>query len=79
VVLTPAHERHFRPFIVRKQQLARGFAASFAPRTSFGLLVRDQVIRLTAVPVIGDFLMRRFLGDDLVLPDYPAASSGHPR
>jgi 2-polyprenyl-6-methoxyphenol hydroxylase-like FAD-dependent oxidoreductase len=70
------YERHFRPFIVRKQQLARGFAASFAPRTSFGLFVRDQVIRLTAVPVIGDFLMRRFLGDDFVLPDYPAAHPG---
>jgi 2-polyprenyl-6-methoxyphenol hydroxylase-like FAD-dependent oxidoreductase len=71
------YERRFRPFIERKQQLARGFAASFAPRTSLGLFVRDQVLRLTAIPVIGDFLMRRFLGDDFVLPDYPPALSGH--
>jgi len=26
--------------------------------------------------VIGDFLMRRFLGDDFVLPNYPPAFSG---
>jgi 2-polyprenyl-6-methoxyphenol hydroxylase-like FAD-dependent oxidoreductase len=70
------YERRFRPFIQRKQQLALGFAASFAPRTSIGLFVRDQVIRLTAIPVIGDFLMRRFLGEEFVLPDYPSASSG---
>jgi 2-polyprenyl-6-methoxyphenol hydroxylase-like FAD-dependent oxidoreductase len=72
------YERRLRPFIERKQQLARGFAASFAPRTSFGLFARDQVIRLTEVPVIGDFLMRRFLGNDFVLPDYPPTCSGHP-
>jgi 2-polyprenyl-6-methoxyphenol hydroxylase-like FAD-dependent oxidoreductase len=72
------YERRFRPFIERKQELARGFAASFAPRTSFGLFLRDQVIRLTAIPVIGDFLMRRFLGEDFVLPDYSPAFSGHP-
>ena len=63
------YERRFRPFIERKQKQARGFAASFAPRTSFGLFVRDQVIRLTAIPVVGDFLMRRFLGDRFVLTD----------
>lgn len=72
------YERRLRPFIERKQQLARGFAASFAPRTSFGLFVRDQLIRLTGIPVIGDFLMRRFLGDDFALPDYPRACSAHP-
>jgi 2-polyprenyl-6-methoxyphenol hydroxylase-like FAD-dependent oxidoreductase len=63
------YEQRFRPFIERKQKQARGIAASFAPRTSFGLFVRDQLIRLTAIPVVGDFLMRRFLGDRFVLTD----------
>ena len=73
------YERRLRPFIERKQQVARAFAPSFAPSTSLGLSVRDQVIRLTAIPLIGDFLMRRFLGDDFLLPDYPPASSEQPR
>jgi 2-polyprenyl-6-methoxyphenol hydroxylase-like FAD-dependent oxidoreductase len=63
------YERRFRPFIERKQKQARGLAASFAPRTSFGLFVRDQIIRLTTVPIVGDFLMSRFFGDRFVLPD----------
>jgi 2-polyprenyl-6-methoxyphenol hydroxylase-like FAD-dependent oxidoreductase len=63
------YEWRFRPFIERKQKQARGTAASFAPSTSFGLFVRDQLIRLTAIPVVGDFLMRRFLGDRFVLTD----------
>ncbi len=64
-----AYESRFRPFIERKQKSARGFAASFAPKTSFGLFVRDQVIRLSAIPVVGNFLMRHFVADRFVLPD----------
>jgi len=63
------YERRFRPFIERKQEIARGFARSFAPKTSFGLFVRDQIIRFTAIPLLGDLLMRRFLGDQFILPD----------
>ena len=64
-----AYEHHFRPFIERKQKAARAFARSFAPRTSLGLFVRDQVLRLAAIPAIADFLMRRFVADRFVLPD----------
>ncbi len=64
-----AYERSFRPFLERKQKSARAFASSFAPKTSFGLWVRDQVLRLSAIPVMGDYLMRRFLADRFVLPD----------
>ncbi|MGH7838784.1 MAG: FAD-binding domain, partial [Candidatus Binataceae bacterium] len=62
------YERRFRQFIERKQKQARGFAASFAPKTALGLFVRDQLIRLTAIPMLGDFLMRSFFGDRFVLP-----------
>ena len=64
-----AYERSFRPFIEDKQKSARGFASSFAPKTTFGLFVRDQVLRLSAIPGIGDFLMRRFVADRFTLPD----------
>ena len=64
-----AFEQHFRPFIERKQKAARAFARSFAPRTSLGLFVRDQVLRLAAIPAVADFLMHRFVADRFVLPD----------
>jgi 2-polyprenyl-6-methoxyphenol hydroxylase-like FAD-dependent oxidoreductase len=64
-----AFERGFRPFIERKQKSARAFASSFAPKTSLGLVVRDQVLRLSAIPVVADFLMHRFVADRFVLPD----------
>jgi 2-polyprenyl-6-methoxyphenol hydroxylase-like FAD-dependent oxidoreductase len=64
-----AYERRFRPFVERKQKSARAFASSFAPKTSFGLFVRNQVLRLCAVPPVGDFLMRRFVADRFLLPE----------
>ena len=48
----------------------RAFAASFAPKSSLGLFVRDQVLRLCAIPAVADFLMRRFVFDRFRLPDY---------
>jgi 2-polyprenyl-6-methoxyphenol hydroxylase-like FAD-dependent oxidoreductase len=62
------YERRFRPFIERKQKQALGYAAMLAPRTSLGLFVRDQVVRLTAIPILGDLLMRSFFGEGFVLP-----------
>jgi len=62
-----SYERGFRPFIERKQKSARAFASSFAPKTSFGLFVRDQVLKLCAIPAVGNFLMRRFVADRFVL------------
>jgi 2-polyprenyl-6-methoxyphenol hydroxylase-like FAD-dependent oxidoreductase len=62
-----AYEQGFRPFIERKQKSARALARSFAPKTSLGLFVRDQVLRLTAIPAVAEFLMRRFVADRFVL------------
>jgi 2-polyprenyl-6-methoxyphenol hydroxylase-like FAD-dependent oxidoreductase len=65
-----SYERRFRPFVERKQRAARAFASSFAPKTSLGLVVRDVVLRLGAIPVIADLLMRRFVVDRFELPGY---------
>jgi 2-polyprenyl-6-methoxyphenol hydroxylase-like FAD-dependent oxidoreductase len=64
------YEKRFRPFIQRKQEAAQQFATSFTPKTQLGLFVRDFVLRLTAVPLVSDWLMRRFVTDQLELPNY---------
>jgi 2-polyprenyl-6-methoxyphenol hydroxylase-like FAD-dependent oxidoreductase len=66
-----AYEQRLRPFILRRQKAARGLASSFAPKTAFGLGIRDLVLRAADVPVVADFLMRRFVSDPYVLPTYP--------
>ena len=66
-----AYEECFRPFIEEKQRSAAQFAGSFAPRTRFGLFVRDQVLRLAArFRPVADYLMRRYLADPIELPRY---------
>jgi 2-polyprenyl-6-methoxyphenol hydroxylase-like FAD-dependent oxidoreductase len=65
-----SYERRFRPFIEQKQKSARAFASSFAPATSVGLIIRDIVLKLTEIPLVADFLMRRFVTDNFSLPEY---------
>jgi 2-polyprenyl-6-methoxyphenol hydroxylase-like FAD-dependent oxidoreductase len=66
------YEKLLRPFIEGKQKAAEGFAASFIPRTGFGLWIRNQVTRLMNLPGIADWLMSRMvsLRDDFNLPEY---------
>lgn len=68
------YENRCRDFIVAKQKSAEDFAGSFTPRTRFGIFVRDQVLRLSALPFVATWLMRRFITDDFELPVYAAPS-----
>ena len=68
------YENRFRDFIVAKQKSAEDFAGSFTPRTRFGIFVRDQVLRLSAIPFVADWLMRRFITDEFELPVYADAN-----
>jgi 2-polyprenyl-6-methoxyphenol hydroxylase-like FAD-dependent oxidoreductase len=72
-----SYERQFRPFIQRKQKEARAFSSSFVPKTPFGLIVRDVVLRLAVIPAIGDLLMRRFVIDRFELPSYSRSNGGN--
>lgn len=72
-----AHERAFRlyeqtlrSFIVSKQRAAERFAAAFAPRTRWGLWLRNQVIRAAVVPGIARLALSRDIIDTLELPEY---------
>jgi 2-polyprenyl-6-methoxyphenol hydroxylase-like FAD-dependent oxidoreductase len=63
------YERQFRPFIEGKQKSARAFASSFAPKSYLGLFLRDQVLRLSAIPAVADWIMHRLVTNSFVLPD----------
>ena len=44
------YEGSLRPFMEKKQEAARTFASSFAPKTRFGLFVRNQVMKALRIP-----------------------------
>jgi 2-polyprenyl-6-methoxyphenol hydroxylase-like FAD-dependent oxidoreductase len=66
-----AYEALLRDFIAKKQQGAMHFASAFAPKTRWGIFVRNQVINLLGI-VPG--LPKIFVGPDIVdrlpLPAY---------
>jgi len=65
------YEQRFRGFIERKQRAAQKLASSFAPKTRFGLFIRDLVLRAAALPLLRNWLTRRFISDQFDLPVYP--------
>lgn len=68
-----AFERYqtvLRPFILEKQAAAVQFSSTFAPRTRFGLALRNTAMRALALPGIGKLAMRNAFADDFQLPAY---------
>ena len=65
-----AYEQRLRALIETKQASARKFAGAFAPRTAFGLWVRNQATKLMAFRPLTEFFLGRDLRDDFDLPDY---------
>ncbi len=47
-----AYEGLLRPFIAKKQRGAERFSGAFAPRTGWGLLLRNQVVKACAIPAV---------------------------
>jgi 2-polyprenyl-6-methoxyphenol hydroxylase-like FAD-dependent oxidoreductase len=64
------YELELRNFTERKQKSALNFASFFAPRTSRGLWLRDQALRLLRIRTLAYLLAGRSLKDDFILPDY---------
>lgn len=71
------YEALLRPFIGVKQRGAERFAAAFAPRTSWGLFLRNQAVKACSVPAIARMAFRRDITDTLRLPTYIRQST-HP-
>jgi 2-polyprenyl-6-methoxyphenol hydroxylase-like FAD-dependent oxidoreductase len=69
-VALASYEQRLRPFIEAKQRAARSFAASFTPRTQLGLWLRNQAVRLMAIPGVPGLLVGAQMRDDFALPDY---------
>ena len=65
-----AYEQRLRPFIEEKQKAARAFASSFAPKTEFGIWLRNMATHLMVIPPLADLLIGDSVRDDFDLPDY---------
>lgn len=65
-----SYEEMLRQFIVSKQQSAERFAAIFAPRTRWGLWLRNQVIGAAVIPGVARLALSRDIVDTLELPEY---------
>ncbi|MGH6812153.1 MAG: FAD-binding domain [Methylocella sp.] len=64
------YEAVLRAFVNSKQQGAERFAAVFAPKTQWGLQLRNQVIKAFAIPGLARLAVGRDIIDTLRLPDY---------
>jgi 2-polyprenyl-6-methoxyphenol hydroxylase-like FAD-dependent oxidoreductase len=70
----PAFERYetlLRPFMAGKQKAAEQFAGSFAPKTRFGLFLRNQITKAFDWPLVANVVIGNSLLDRLTLPEYP--------
>ncbi len=65
-----AYEARLRPFVDAKQNSARAFASSFTPRTALGIWLRNQAVRLMALPGVPGLLIGAQMRDDFELPRY---------
>jgi 2-polyprenyl-6-methoxyphenol hydroxylase-like FAD-dependent oxidoreductase len=64
------YEKLLRAYIGSKQKGAERFAAAFAPKTRWGLFIRNQVIKTFAIPGLARAVLGRDIIDRLQLPDY---------
>jgi 2-polyprenyl-6-methoxyphenol hydroxylase-like FAD-dependent oxidoreductase len=64
------YEALLREHVAAKQRGAERFSAAFAPRTRWGLFLRNQVIRASAIPGLATLTFGRDVMDTLQLPDY---------
>ena len=64
------YEELLRTFLEGKQTSAAGFASAFAPRTGFGVALRNLVTRFFGLPFVVDLFLGRTVRDDFTLSDY---------
>jgi 2-polyprenyl-6-methoxyphenol hydroxylase-like FAD-dependent oxidoreductase len=64
------YEQRLRPYVERKQKGARDFAASFVPRSAFGLWLRNATINAANRLGLIQMLFRAQMRTGIELPDY---------
>lgn len=65
-----AYESRLRRFIQAKQESAKQFASTFAPRTALGIAVRNLATRAMNISVVAQLAIGPSLRDDLTVPNY---------
>lgn len=64
------YETKLRPFLHAKQQAALGMIGFFAPKSAWGIYVRNVMISLAARPLLAKLFLNASLRDDFRLPEY---------
>jgi 2-polyprenyl-6-methoxyphenol hydroxylase-like FAD-dependent oxidoreductase len=64
------YEQRLRPYVERKQKGARGFAASFVPRSAFGLSLRNASINVANRLGLTRLLFRAQMSSGIELQNY---------
>ncbi|HET7116745.1 MAG TPA: FAD-dependent monooxygenase, partial [Hanamia sp.] len=64
------YEAIFKPFISKKQKSAQGFAKSFIPKSTFGIWVRNQALKLMSLPFISKLYLNQFNDKEIRLKEY---------
>ena len=65
-----AYQERLGAFIAGKQQAAVKLSTFFAPTSSFGLFLRNQITKLMAFPLVTDVAVGRAFRDRITLPEY---------
>lgn len=67
-----AFERYqtlFGPFVLAKQKAALRFAGAFAPKSKFGVFLRNRIFNLMTIRWIADLVAGHDFSDNIALPD----------
>jgi 2-polyprenyl-6-methoxyphenol hydroxylase-like FAD-dependent oxidoreductase len=64
------YEALLRPLLDSKQKAARQFASGFAPKTWWGLFLRNQITKAFAIPFVARLAMGSSLMDRIEVPNY---------
>ncbi len=65
-----SYQARLQQYLILKQDAALKFAGLFAPENWFWLVVRDVMLNLTSVPILGKKLLASSFQSDLDLPSY---------
>ena len=69
------YQERLGAFIAGKQQAAIKLAPFFAPKSRFGLFLRNQIMKLMAIPFVTEFAVGREFRDRIDLPQYRSTRS----
>jgi len=70
------HERLAR-LVRSKQDGAVGLGVAFAPKNRFQLFVRNTILKMMALPKVGDIALGRSFHDRVELPSFPEQTPAH--